>query len=135
MIWIEELNGMLITKCRLRLLEGNPVFPSISLLLCLIPFESHVMFCTLYVSGLSSSRQYTYRPSLWLLRKDGQRSKRVLSSQVANLLFRMRVFSDQGEVEQRVGEVLVGHGGVGKHTGAGMAFADGAGTFLVGFQM
>jgi hypothetical protein len=50
------------------------------------------------------------------------------------LLLRMGIFSDEREVEQRVGEVLIGHGGVGKHARAWMAFADGAGSLLVGFQ-
>jgi len=46
----------------------------------------------------------------------------------------MRIFSDECEVEQRIGEVLIGHGGVREHAGAGMAFTNGAGPFLVGFQ-
>ncbi len=53
----------------------------------------------------------------------------------AVLLFRMGIFSDEREVEQRIGEVLVGHGGVGKHARAGMAFSNGAGSLLIGFQM
>jgi len=51
-----------------------------------------------------------------------------------SLLLRMRVFSDQREVEQSIGEILVGHGGVGKHTGAGMALPDGPSPFLVVFE-
>ena len=43
----------------------------------------------------------------------------------------MGIFSDEREVEKCVGEVLVGQGGIGKHAGAGMAFSDGTGTFLV----
>ncbi len=51
------------------------------------------------------------------------------------LLLRMRVFSDQREVEERVGEVLIGQSGVGKHAGAGMALSDGPGSFLVILEM
>ena len=46
----------------------------------------------------------------------------------------MGVFSDEGKVEQGIGEVLVGESGVGKHTGARMAFSDGAASFLVIFE-
>ena len=52
----------------------------------------------------------------------------------AHLLFRVGIFSDEREVEQSVDEVLIGHGGVRKHAGTWMAFSDGAGSFLVGFQ-
>jgi hypothetical protein len=46
----------------------------------------------------------------------------------------MGIFPDEREVEQHIGEVLIGHGGVGKHAGAWMAFANGASALLVGFQ-
>ena len=46
----------------------------------------------------------------------------------------MGIFSDEREVEQGIGEVLIGHGAVGKHAGPGMTFSDSAGSFLVGFQ-
>ena len=59
----------------------------------------------------------------------------AVSLVVTRLLLRMRVFSDKREVEERIGEVLVGQGGIGKHAGARMAFPNRAGTFLIGFQM
>ena len=52
----------------------------------------------------------------------------------APLLLRVGIFSDQREVDQRIGEVLIGHGGVWEHAGPGMAFSDGAGAFLIGFE-
>ena len=51
-----------------------------------------------------------------------------------SLLLRVRIFSDQREVDQRIGEVLIGHGGVWEHAGPGMALPDGAGAFLIGFE-
>lgn len=60
---------------------------------------------------------------------------RVFSHQALNLLFRVGVFSDEREVEQRIGEVLIGHGGVREHAGPGMAFPDGAGAFPIGFEV
>lgn len=54
--------------------------------------------------------------------------------QTQSLLLRMRIFSDERKVKQRISEILIGHGGVGEHAGAGMAFPDGVRPFLVGFQ-
>lgn len=54
--------------------------------------------------------------------------------QPLSLLLRVGFFSDECEVEQGIGEVLVGHGSVGKHAGTGMAFPDGPGAFLVSLQ-
>ena len=51
-----------------------------------------------------------------------------------NLLLRVGIFSDEREVEQHIGEVLIGHRAVGKHAGAGMSLPNGAGALLVGFQ-
>lgn len=53
----------------------------------------------------------------------------------ATLLLRVGIFSDEREVEQEVGEVLIGHGGVRKHSGARMAFSNSASPFLVVFQV
>ena len=54
--------------------------------------------------------------------------------QTQSLLLRVGVFSDEREVEQGIGEILIGHGGIGEHPGPRMAFSDGAGTFLVHLQ-
>lgn len=51
----------------------------------------------------------------------------------AGLLLWVRIFSDEGKVEQQIGEVLIGHRVVGKHAGARVAFSDSEGSLLVGF--
>ena len=57
-----------------------------------------------------------------------------MDARPGSLLLRMGIFSDERKVEQSVGKVLVGHGGVGKHTGSGMALPDGPSPFLVAFE-
>jgi hypothetical protein len=58
-IWIKELNGMLIKKHRLCLIERNTVLPSIRLFLYSIPFKTHgVMYTVRMRYGL-------VKPTLW----------------------------------------------------------------------
>jgi hypothetical protein len=39
MVWVEELNGMLIVKDRARFIEGNAMLSNIDLFLLIIPLE------------------------------------------------------------------------------------------------
>jgi hypothetical protein len=39
MVWVEELNGMLIVKDRARFIEGNAVLSDIDLFLLITPLE------------------------------------------------------------------------------------------------
>ncbi len=89
--------------------------------------DDHLRTARLLVVGPIAERTRSIQLEEELL---GHHTKRSEPS----LLLRMRIFSDKCEVEERIGEVLVGESGVGKHAGARMTLPDGPGSFLVVFE-
>lgn len=86
-------------------------------------------------SSKTESRLTLREEGIILVIADFEATPLFLIRRPQSLLCQMGILPDEGEVQQCVGEILIGHRGVGKHTGSRMAFPDSTDAFLVCPQM